>query len=94
MLHGCQRRVIVLKDTGDPRFEEAYVVLRGESAPLAACATRTMVEAARDILREEEPGTKTKRAGGGKTFRAVMVFAAGMVLSFLLSAGLYVIFLR
>ena len=51
MLKGCQRKIIVMKNTGSNIFEEAYFVLR-ENAVKAHISETDMIEEANRIIKE------------------------------------------
>lgn len=51
MLKGCQRKIIVMKNTGSPMFDEAYFVL-SENALRAHASERDMISEANRIIRE------------------------------------------
>ena len=75
MIKGASRRMVVLKNTGSPLFEEAYFILR-EEAETKGLRTDMVAEANRIVSANALPPRDTKRKGG----------ALLMTLSFLLGA--------
>ena len=55
MLKGCQKKIIVMKNTGSPIFEEAYFIL-SENAQRAHTSERDMISEANRIIRESGAG--------------------------------------
>jgi len=83
MLKGCQRRIIMVKDTGSPCFDAAYFVLRN-SAPQTLTKTDMLAEASRVIDACSVAGCFTdEKAAPAKKRRH-----AASILLFLVSAGL------
>ena len=57
-MRGCQKRVVFLKNTGSPYFEEAYFVVRQEEGRDMGTTEEMVVEASRII--DENFGRKEK----------------------------------
>ncbi len=58
MLKGCQKKLIVMKNTGSPMFDEAYFIL-SENALRAHASERDIINEANRIIREG--GDRTPR---------------------------------
>ncbi len=61
MVKGCQRRIVVLKDTGSDLFEEAYFILKEDLPESAAKISPDMVEEANRILSGETVVPKKRK---------------------------------
>lgn len=72
MLKGCQRKLILLRDTGSNIFEEAYFVLKADADARQNLSESDMVSEARRIVEantlrlgmhddNQPPSTKTTR---------------------------------
>mgnify|MGYP006966488056 CR=1 FL=1 len=59
MLKGCQKKIIVMKNTGSPMFDEAYFIL-SENALRAHASERDMISEANRIIREGGDSTPRK----------------------------------
>ena len=73
MLRGCQKKIIVMKNTGSPMFDEAYFIL-SENALRAHASERDMINEANRIIREGGDG-------GGFSRRTQSLRAAALLLS-------------
>lgn len=78
MLKGCQRKIIVLKNTGSNIFEEAYFVIR-ESAGRAHISEADMIAEANRIIKEN--GTASSALPKKKWMSSRSVTAAVILLS-------------
>ena len=77
MLKGCQRKIIVMKNTGSNIFEEAYFVLR-ENAVKAHLSEIDMIEEANRIIRENSRRNGTKKDKTGySNFRLDCTLSSG-----------------
>lgn len=83
MLKGCQRKIIVMKNTGSNIFEEAYFVLR-ENAVKAHLSEIDMIEEANRIIRENgiHGGMEQKKTKQGiPTYVWIALSAAAIILA-------------
>lgn len=85
-MRGCQKRVIYMKNTGSEVFEEAYFVVKDESALI--CREGDLLSEAKRIV-EESSGACKKSRGSGSLFQVVLFFGSGFLLAFLLSLLLF-----
>ena len=76
MMKGVRRRLVVLKTTGDPHFEEAYFVLREEAAGEAF----DVVSAAERVIRDNR--LDGDRPGGRETRIRLFFALGGLILGF------------
>ena len=83
MLKGCQRRIIMVKDTGSPCFDAAYFVLR-QSTPESLSKTDMLAEASRVIDACSVAGCFAE----GKAIPAKKRRHAASIILFVVSAGL------
>ncbi len=90
MLKGCQRKIIMLKNTGSNIFEEAYFVIR-DSALRSHVSEADMIAEANRIIRENgtaqlsQKKSKKKAVDAALLVRilfalAALVFAVGFLL--------------
>lgn len=59
MIKGCQKKIIHLKNTGSPYFEEAYFILKDDGASLPA---------ENDMVREALRIAESSKARGNSSF--------------------------
>lgn len=81
MLKGCQKKIIVMKNTGSPIFEEAYFIL-SENAQRAHTSERDMISEANRIIRESGAGKADRFSRLPRALRAVILSASFSLLLF------------
>ena len=68
MLKGCQRRIIMVKDTGSPYFDSAYFVIKSEIP--SSCRNSDMLAEAHKMIeryeKEEQKETIQQRKASKK----------------------------
>ena len=84
MLRGCQKKIIVMKNTGSPMFDEAYFIL-SENALRAHASERDMINEANRIIREGGDGgfsrrTQSLRAAALLLSLALLILAVGFLI--------------
>lgn len=90
MLKGCQRKIIMLKNTGSNIFEEAYFVIR-DSALRSHVSEADMIAEANRIIRDNGTVQLSQKKGKKRSVDAallvrlfislaVLVFAVGFLL--------------
>lgn len=60
-MRGYQKRVIYLKNTGSPLFEEAYFVIKSDGEGRSSKSSTTLVQEANKIIEENVNFGKVKR---------------------------------
>lgn len=97
MLKGCQRKIILLRDTGSNIFEEAYFVLKADAEARRDLSESDMVSEARRIVEENtlslscSAGMKKSKSAKNKS-ASFGWFFAGCFASFCLLGLLMIIF--
>lgn len=90
MLKGCQRRIIMVKDTGSPCFDAAYFVLR-QSTPESLSKTDMLAEASRVIDACSVAGCfadgKSAPAKKRRHAASILLFLAAVGLGLIAGAG-------
>lgn len=94
MIRGCQRKILMLKNTESPLFEEAYFILRHNGTALTASTKTNMIKEANRIISENiiscgnssyafnnMSGQKSKKSGKSGKLQAVMWFLCGIAAS-------------
>lgn len=76
MLRGCQKKIIILKSTGSPIFDEAYFILNDNAAASDRITQSDMVREANRIISENDGAVKPPRAG---IWQMALWFCAGAV---------------
>ena len=84
-MRGYQKRVIYLKNTGSQSFEEAYFVLRSDTASLPT--SQLMIEEANRIIEENFGGRRTGKKGIKKGH--IISFILGCTLTLAISLAVY-----
>ena len=84
MLRGCQKKIIVMKNTGSPMFDEAYFIL-SENALRAHASERDMINEANRIISEGGDGgfsrrTQSLRAAALLLSLALLILAVGFLI--------------
>ena len=94
MIKGCQRRIIMVKDTGSPYFDSAYFVIKSDIP--ASCKNSDMLteahkmidaysknEQKRTIQQHEEPKKHrfTAAAWWGTLTASLIIFSLAVVLA-------------
>ena len=76
MLRGCQKKIILLKNTGSELFDEAYFILREDAPVRSLPAEPDMIREANRILEESQiPGRITGRRSAA--LRSWLCYLAG-----------------
>lgn len=81
MVKGCQRKIVVLKDTGSDLFEEAYFILKEEHSGGEASIPPDMAEEADRILSGNLSAPKKPRTGGRRPVSGLRWFLYGALLA-------------
>jgi hypothetical protein len=94
-VRGYQRKVIFLKDTGSRLFDEAYFVIsrKGEEARVEQS---DMIFEANRIIREslEEKEHRLRKEIKGRSLWLVISFFLGVLISLIITAVIYFVFLK
>lgn len=90
MIKGCQRRIILVKETNSKYFDSAYFVLRSD-VPSSARDSDMLAEAHRmiDSYNAERSSSHTKKKLKAGT--AVMITVLCLALAALIAAGIIII---
>lgn len=85
MIKGAQKRLIVVKTTGSPFFDEAYFVLRNEATG-SGKVKRDMLSEANRILRDStlSPTPERRRRRAGLRFFLLGFFGGAAASAFIL----------
>ena len=89
-MRGYQKRVIYLKNTGSPLFEEAYFVIKSDGEGRSSKSSTTLVQEANKIIEENFGKRRGKAARLGRWH--ILAFFLGFAISLLLSYFLKIIF--
>lgn len=85
MLRGCQRRVIHLRDTKSPLFDEAYFIIREKLEEKHSPSEKDIIKEAKRILGQNLPEQELERLLRRKiTVLLFVSFGLGMVVAFCL----------
>ncbi len=99
MLRGCQKKIIYVKNTKSPFFEEAYFILKNNASVIGASDSDMLVEAARIVdenllgiyCSNADSQSKEKRARkkflSDSPYASTMIFLAGVAASGLVCAA-------
>ena len=85
MIKGCQKKIILLKDTGSDFFEEAYFVLKGDIA-ISEKDETDMVKAATKIISDSDFSKKSHK---NKISSKIANFIIGVVCGILVCAIIF-----
>lgn len=83
MVKGCQRRIIMLKDTGSRYFDSAYFILRSELP--RSCSEQDMLREAQHIVdgcvpepfSATEPMIKSRSRAGRRSYDSLIAYFSG-----------------
>ncbi len=78
MIKGCQKKIIQIKDTKSPFFEEAYFVLKND-AEASSNEKLDIISEATSIVNRYSPSTVTKNNRGKFLFR-FLFFIGGVLI--------------
>lgn len=81
MVKGCQRKIVVLKDTGSDLFEEAYFILKEEHSDCEGAIPQDMAEEADRILSGNLSAPRRQRRNTGKPVSGLRWFLYGALLA-------------
>lgn len=90
MIKGCQKRIIQIKDTKNPVFEEAYLVLRSGYSD-TVCEKDIISEATSIINRYSKPQGTYKKAR--KSLKNILWFISGAIIGSSVFLCVYLLFL-
>ena len=92
-MRGYQRKVIFLKNTGSPYFDEAYFVMSNEGVCAHVDQDDMVIEANRIINESlEDPVLRIKRERVRKRKEFLLPFFLGAIISVLLAAFVYFLY--
>ena len=83
-MKGCQKRVVFLKNTGSPVFEEAYFIVRADKNGAEICKKDGDIVSEASRIVDEMLGKK-KREGSGTGILCAAFFLFGAVLGIVLT---------
>ncbi len=94
ILRGYRRKVIFLKDTGSPYFDEAYFVLSHEGEGASVDQSDMVLEANRIINESlEDVASRIRRERARKKREFLIPFFLGAIISILLALVSYTVYM-